>query len=650
MSVGPYQYHPGGNQVNRSVFFSLHVLVRLFVLAALFMPYQSLRRAVYAQTPPNLIFILDRDQKPVTRITDGDQIRLQINLGEKANAPISVDFQLEQAGQAVASCQVPAGTSQCKTDALAALGWRWQINGQVMPKRTIWASGPGLPAGLSAVLQVDARPVVMVHGFSSDWTAWKNYLGSNGYLAGVGLRGFAAGDGQFPGTMNTGSFTAPAKRTNTIAENAAILGQYIANVKKSTGAQQVDLIAHSMGGLISRYYIDRVMQERDVAQLIMLGSPMAGTDCADLPASLGLYLPATLEIRPSYVVGIFNQQITHRHGVPFHALAGVPILDSFKSPCTAVPTDLAVSLGSVTAIPLQATQLPILHIELNTSREVFDQFVKPLLEQPAGAFREEPDPAQPGANQEALQFTRVYTGHIDVGTSQEVVIPIESGVSVASFALYDTTRTISVTVTGASGNTIALNPEKNGLVIVKDPATLFYLGYGFQNPKPGLWRVRLQATDQTPSGGADYAMSAHFVGGATLKPDLNTFLPQVNEEIRLTASLVLNGQPIDLQSAQANIRAPDGISQTLALDLQNGQGQTSWKLPEPGIYGVDVHAQALSADGIPIERTAFLALEVQPTPDRTRETFLIAGTGLILLLAAAVAIAALRRTRRRKAG
>jgi pimeloyl-ACP methyl ester carboxylesterase len=636
--------------VNRSMFAPLNVLVRLFFIAGIVSLIAAPPGDSQAQTSPSSILILDRNQKPVTQITDGDQIRLQINLGEKASAPITIDFHLEDAERSFAICQIRAGASQCETDLLATLGWRWQSDEQVMPRRTIRAGGPGLPDGLNTVIQVAARPVVMVHGFSSDWTAWKNYLGANGYLAGVGLRGFAVGDRQFPGTMNTGSFTAPSQRTNTIAENAAILSQYIANVKKSTGAQQVDLVAHSMGGLISRYYIDRIMQGRDVAQLIMLGSPMAGTDCADLPASLGLYLPATLEIRPSYVEDIFNQQITHRHGVPFHGLAGVPILDSIKSPCTAVPSDLAVSLASVTAIPLQATQLPILHPELNTSKEVFDQYVKPLLEQPASEFRAEPDPAQPGANQEALQFTRVFSGHIAAGASQEAVIPIESGVSVASFALYDTTRTISVTVTGASGNIIALSPLKNGLVVVKDPTTLFYLGYGFQNPKPGVWRVRLQATNQTPSGGADYALTAHFVGGATLRADLNSLLPQVNEDIRLTASLVLNGQPIDLQNAQAIIRGPDGRTQTVALDLQNGQGQASWKLQEPGLYGVDVHAQALGADGIPIERTGFLALEVQPTPDRTRETFIVAGAGLALLLVTVVAVAALRRTRRKAAG
>jgi pimeloyl-ACP methyl ester carboxylesterase len=635
--------------VYRSSLSPLNVLARLLILSTIFIFYPAPPRAGYAQTPPASIIILDRNRTPVTRITDGDQIQLQINLGQKANASVTAEFHLEASGASFAACEIPAGDSQCETAPFPALGWHWQGNGQASDTRTIQASGAGLPTGLSVTSQVAARPVVMVHGFSSDWTAWTHYLGADGFLAGADIRGFAVGDGQFPGTMNTGSFTAPSKRTNTIAENAAILGQYIASVKKATGAQQVDLIAHSMGGLISRYYIDRVMQGRDVAQLIMLGSPMAGTDCADLPASLGLYLPATLEIRPSYVVGIFNQQITHRHGVPFHALAGVPILEAFKSPCTAVPTDLAVSQESVTAIPLQATQLPILHIELNTSPEVFDQFVKPLLEQPPNAFHAEPDPALPGANPETLQFTRVYTGHVAAGASQEVIIPIDAGVGVASFALYDTTRTISVTVTGATGNLIALSPENNGLVVVKDPATLFYLGYGFQNPKPGIWRVTLQATGQTPTSGADYALTAHFAGGATLKANLNTLLPQANQEIQLTARLSLNGQPVDLQSGQANIRSLDGRTQTVGLDLQNDQGQASWRLQQPGIYGVDVHVQALSADGVPIERTAFLALEVQPTPDRTRETFLIAGAGLGLLLLSGVAVVTLRRNRRKAA-
>ena len=140
-------------------------------------------------------------------------------------------------------------------------------------------------------LRISARPVVLVHGLASNATTWTEYIKPDGYLAAKGLRGFAIGDGQAEGQMFTGDPSEPLKQTSTIAQNADGLAQYIAGVKRVTGAQMVDLVAHSMGGLISRYYIDRLMKDRDVAQLIMLGSPHGGTNCASLPASLGFYLP-----------------------------------------------------------------------------------------------------------------------------------------------------------------------------------------------------------------------------------------------------------------------------------------------------------------------------------------------------------------------
>ena len=148
----------------------------------------------------------------------------------------------------------------------------------------------------------------------------------------------------------------------------------------------VDLVVHSMGGMISRYYIDRVMQDRDVAQLIMLGSPMGGSDCSVLPAALGFYLPASIEIRESYMRGVFNQQITHRKGIEFYDLGGTAINDAFKSPCTEVPNDTVVSFESINAILLQSSREDVIHSELTLSDIAFGQFVKPLLQKPAGSF------------------------------------------------------------------------------------------------------------------------------------------------------------------------------------------------------------------------------------------------------------------------
>lgn len=572
--------------------------------------------------------VLDRDGQPTTSITDGDLIQLRLTFENPVSAQMEVAFTLEGEKEPVSQCVISQDQDSCETSAFSSLGWHWNSAGQPQPERTLHAGGTGV-VPFTTVLQVSARPVVMVHGFISSWEAWKNYLGADGFLDDNGIKGFAVGDDQADGVLNTGRLQAPKDRTNTIAENAAVLGEYIDGVKRLTGAQQVDLMAHSMGGLISRYYIDRVMQERDVAQLIMLGSPMAGTDCAVLPASLGLYLPASLEIRPEYVSGIFNQQITHRHGIAFHDLAGVPIVQPHKSPCTSVPTDLAVSLDSVKAIPLRVVETPILHTELNTSQQVYDEYVRPLLQLPPGSFPEHADPNEGLTEPPQLQFSRLYSGHLDTNSSQELTILIDPGVTVASFALYDTTRSLAVTVRGASGNVIELNSENNGLVVVEDPAALLYLGYGFEDPKPGAWNVTLSATQDTPPDGADYSLTAYFVGGAILDAGLSTILPQAGDTLQLEAQLTLGGQNLNLQQAQAQIRDPQGETQTIDVLIEGTSAVAEWETAQPGVYGLDISVSGFSPDGAVIERVSFLSYEVQPLPQPAVILPLV--TGIILV-------------------
>jgi pimeloyl-ACP methyl ester carboxylesterase len=414
--------------------------------------------------------------------------------------------------------------------------------------------------------------------------------------------------------MNTGRLDQPTGRTNTIAENAAILGQYIEAVKKKTGAQKVDLLGHSMGGLISRYYIDRLMGDTGVGQLIMLGSPMTGTGCANLPAALGYYLPAVLEIRPSYVGGIFNAQITHRHGVPFYALAGVSILEALKSPCTPIPSDLAVSRNSVDGIPLHLSTMDVLHIDLNTSPRVFNEYVAHLLQTPPGGFPSEPDPAlapSPGVQE---QFTRTFSGHLAPGESQELTIFIDSDVSVASFALFNPSQSLDVTVRGASGNVIELDPVKNGVTVIDDPKMLFQLGYGFNNPKPGVWKVTLLANEKTPPSGADYALTAQFQGGAHLQAQAIPLLPVLGGEVTLSAQLDKNGQPMLIQQAEANITQPDGSLDTIPLAAVGNAVQAQWKAEEPGLYGVELRVSGLTPEGATVDRAAYFTIEAQPRP------------------------------------
>ena len=607
----------------------------------------GLARPAYGQSTGAQITLLDKLGQPITSIIDGDTISLRIGLVDPLTSTAQVEFLLSGVDAPIADCRIAIIGRSCESAPFSALGWYWNPDGTPSPQRTISVRLNGQQVIASLNVPVAPRPVVMVHGFNADYHTWDNYLGPGGYLARLGLQGFAVGDGQVEGVMNTGSLTDPTARTNTIAENAKILGEYIANVQKATGADKVDLLVHSMGGMIARYYLDRVMTTDNVAQLIILGTPMAGSACASLPAALGVLLPATLEIQPSYMEGVFNQQIVRRQGVPFYALAGTKLQDGVESPCTPVPSDLVVTVDSVKAIPMPVDEIPLLHIELNTAPEVFEQFVTPLLKTPPTQFEVGQDLPATNPSSISQQFTKIYTGHLNQGDTATVTISIDPNVSVADFSLYDTSRSLDVRVQGASGNEITLDPVTNGLIKVDNPSTMVYLGYGFKQPKPGKWVVALVTTDTTPPEGADYALSANFNGGATLSASTSLTVPNVNEVVTLSANLTDDGAPVTLASAQALIRKPDGSADTLELNF-NGNAATLDITPRmSGIYGIEVDVTAQASDGTPIDRAAFLSFEAQPVAGQIMNVRVLAMAGILLIVAGA--FLALRVWRKRTA-
>ena len=72
-----------------------------------------------------------------------------------------------------------------------------------------------------------------------------------------------------------------------IPQFARRLERNITQIKGETGAEKVDIVAHSMGGLVSRYYIEKLGGRDDVGKLIMVQTPNHGSEWADLRALMG---------------------------------------------------------------------------------------------------------------------------------------------------------------------------------------------------------------------------------------------------------------------------------------------------------------------------------------------------------------------------
>ncbi|MGI9147210.1 MAG: esterase/lipase family protein [Chloroflexota bacterium] len=450
------------------------------------------------------------------------------------------------------------------------------------------------------------RPVILIHGFASSPAAWSAYTRAEGYLASIGRRGFAVGDGQAPGLLRMGDPLDPGQPTSTVLENASALRDYIAGVRRLTGADQVDLLAHSMGGLVARAYIDRFMPRGEVAQLIMLGTPNAGTGCAQLPSAAGLYLPAALELRPSYVESVFNAQIRAQHGVPFFLVAGIGVGAPLGSPCAEAPSDLIVARVSVAAISGQVTEVTALHTDLIVSDDVFQKVVRALLlAQTPATLTEQLPAAEPV---EPLDFTRVFPGRVAPGEQHQELVQIDE-VAVASFALFDPTRSLTLEVRGVSGAVLLLSADANALRQVDDPASLVRIGYGVDHPRPGPWRITVSATPRTPPDGAPYALSARVRGGAHLRATTSASVVTIGNSVKLAANLQLGNESLNLSGATVWLRGDKNTSDMLPVSVQHDSIESEWRPEAAGVYGLDLLVEGVLPDGTPLERSAFLSVE-----------------------------------------
>ena len=124
-------------------------------------------------------------------------------------------------------------------------------------------------------------PVVLVHGFLGDPT---NFLLLRRYLAARGMRNFA-------------TFSYPPRFD--YQRLAPRLGDLIDTICAVTGAPEVDVVGHSLGGLIARYLVEMPRTTR-VRRLVTLGAPYFATPLP--PHELAVYAAGDPFIPPPHPI------------------------------------------------------------------------------------------------------------------------------------------------------------------------------------------------------------------------------------------------------------------------------------------------------------------------------------------------------------
>lgn len=113
-------------------------------------------------------------------------------------------------------------------------------------------------------------------------------------------------------TLGVDLFTFPYDWRKSNVDTAILLKQKIDEVKALCQCSKVDLVAHSMGGLAARQYIQSAAYQQDVDQLIFLGTPHLGAPKAYLMWEGGEF-GTTLDVK-AFVIEKALSQEAHEKG------------------------------------------------------------------------------------------------------------------------------------------------------------------------------------------------------------------------------------------------------------------------------------------------------------------------------------------------
>lgn len=159
-----------------------------------------------------------------------------------------------------------------------------------------------VPSGANLVScrsSVDRYPVVLVNG---TFSVMENDFG--------GLAPDLANAGYCVYMFNYG-YTHPTDLIEAIGPvpaSAQQLASFVASVKRATGAQQVDLVGHSQGGLLTEYYAKILQGAANVHSIVALSPTTHGTTLDGI-AELSAFFPGANQIVDSACPACVDQEV-----------------------------------------------------------------------------------------------------------------------------------------------------------------------------------------------------------------------------------------------------------------------------------------------------------------------------------------------------
>ena len=196
-------------------------------------------------------------------------------------------------------------------------------------------------------------PVILIHGYaepSNVWSTWEQLLRQNNV------------------PFCTVSFHQSDDECGSAISHAKELAQIVQQVKSMTGQNKMNIVAHSKGGLDARVYLADT-NTQDVANLIMIGTPNAGSPLADDFHNNDPCKPAVEDLRTN-AADTTARQNTNTN---YYTIAGECL--SF-SPFIPEPNDEFVGVSSVESLSYSTSLGNTFHCHMSLLNQ--DEFMETL--------------------------------------------------------------------------------------------------------------------------------------------------------------------------------------------------------------------------------------------------------------------------------
>jgi PKD repeat protein len=350
---------------------------------------------------------------------------------------------------------------------------------------------------------------------------------------------------------------------------------------------KIDIVAHSFGGLVSRYYIEKLGGDRNVRSLTMLGTPNEGVYLANLDSWLRQFLSdwASWDMRlGSPFLDSLNTAFTMRD-TAYKVIAGTGD-DSFLYRDAGFPNDCIVTVASAQGpFPEVTHTYNVIHTSLpnwlcasvptleNDISQVFPDVLSSIKRPPGGeatTLAEQPAvPQADGGAAEVGPHTGLALDTIQQGEVKTHPIPIDASSATATFMLFWQSDGVSpmlhLTLEKPDGTVI----DASGPGVVYGPAGLFMDGlmveaYDVEAPEAGTWIARVEGTT-VPGEGHSYAAMAFLDSPVSLSASANPTSVLQGDVITLIAEPQEAGVPIAGATATVAVTKPDSTVQNVTL-------------------------------------------------------------------------------------